>query len=96
MQAPDKTELLKLQLNASIDIYKNHCELFFKWVALYLTVVGAIAVYILNKELSKEMRRWIPTLIAIGSLLLSVGCFGMWTWLKNLERAIDNFSSRLS
>jgi hypothetical protein len=82
IQNPDKTELLKLQLNASIDIYKNHCELFFKWVALYLTVVGAIAIYILNKELSNVVRRWISTLIALGSLLLSVGCFGMWTWLK--------------
>ncbi|HEX7999586.1 MAG TPA: hypothetical protein VF528_14460 [Pyrinomonadaceae bacterium] len=92
---PDKTELLKLQLNAAIEIYKNHCELFLKWVALYLAVVGAIAIYIINKELSDVIRRWIPVLIAIGSLLLSIGCFGMWTWLKNLERAMNKVSGEL-
>jgi hypothetical protein len=78
-------ELIRQQLSTLINLYEHHLDLFWKWITLYATVVTAIGVYIFNKDIMPPTKRLFPLLIAAASLGISLGCFIMWSWLKELE-----------
>ena len=81
--APHKdSEMLREQLNALINLYEHHLDLFWKWITLYATVVTAIGAYIFNKDIAPSTKVLFPILIAVASLGMAFGCFIMWSWLK--------------
>ena len=95
MSSDAKDALVQQQLNALIGLYQHHLDLFLKWITIYSTVVVAIAVYIFNQEINAQVRRWIPVLIAAGSLVVCFGCLTMWYWLKQLQDEINQLSDKL-
>lgn len=96
MSIDAKDALVQQQLNALIGLYQHHLDLFLKWITIYSTVVGAIAVYVFNQEIDDQIRRWIPLLIAAASLVVCFGCLTMWYWLRQLQEEINQLSDRLS
>jgi len=88
--------LIQQQLNALLGLYQHHLDLFLKWITIYSTVVGAIAVYIFNQEIDAKIRRSIPLLIAAASLVVCFGCLTMWFWLKQLQEEINQLSDKVS
>ena len=95
MSSDINSTLVQQQLNALLGLYQHHLDLFLKWITIYSTVVGAIAVYIFNQEIDAKIRRWIPLLIAAASLVVCFGCLTMWFWLKQLQEEINQLSDRL-
>jgi hypothetical protein len=96
MSSDINSTLVQQQLNALLGLYQHHLALFLKWITIYSTVVGAIAVYIFNQEIDAKIRRSIPLLIAAASLVVCFGCLTMWFWLKQLQEEINQLSDRLS
>jgi disulfide bond formation protein DsbB len=96
MSSDKESELLSHQLNALINLYEHHLDLFWKWITLYATVVTAIGVYIFNKDITPPTKRLFPILIAVASLGISFGCFIMWSWLKELEREVKRIMNELN
>src|SRR5690349_14816278 len=88
--------LVQQQLNALLSLYQHHLDIFLKWITIYSTVVGAIAVYIFKQEIDVQIRRWIPVLIAAASVVVCFGCLTMWYWLKQLQEEINQLSDRLN
>src|ERR1043165_8321294 len=70
MSSDAKDAIVQQQLNSLIGLYQNHLELFLKWITIYSTVVAAIAVYIFNEKASAQIRKGIPLLIAVASLIV--------------------------
>jgi hypothetical protein len=94
-QSQEKADLMKVQVSASIDVYKHHMELFLKWMGLYGAVVAAIGVYVFNAGLKPYGKHLILILIALGSASVALGCFGMWAWVNELERQTNQISEEL-
>lgn len=92
---PEKDDdIIRRQLDMLINMYEHHLDLFLKWITLYATVVAAVAVYVFNQAVAPETRRLLPLLIAAASLMVSVGCFAMWSWLKELEKEVREALSK--
>ncbi len=89
-------DLIYRQLNALMNLYEHHLDLFWKWITLYATVIGAIVAYVFSKDISPVTKRLFPILIAIASLLVAFGCFIMWSSLRELERQVRRFSKEVS
>lgn len=83
------------QLTTLFNLYEHHLDLFLKWITLYATVVAAIAVYIFNQDIDSAIRRWIPMLIAAASFVVSLGCWILWFWLKELKGKVNQLSNEL-
>jgi len=96
MSSDAKDAIVQQQLNSLIGLYQNHLELFLKWITIYSTVVAAIAVYIFNEKASAQIRKGIPLLIAVASLIVCFGCLIMWNWLKQLQGEINQLSDKLN
>ena len=96
MSSDAKDAIVQQQLNSLIGLYQNHLEVFLKWITIYSTVVAAIAVYIFNEKASAQIRKGIPLLIAVASLIVCFGCLIMWNWLKQLQTEINELSDRLN
>ena len=96
MSSGAKDAIVQQQLNSLIGLYQNHLELFLKWITIYSTVVAAIAVYIFNEKASAQIRKGIPLLIAVASLIVCFGCLIMWNWLKQLQGEINQLSDKLN
>ena len=95
MSSDMNNALVQQQLNTLMGLYQHHLDLFLKWITIYSTVVGAIAVYIFNQDIDAQIRRWIPRFIAAASLVVCFGCLIMWYWLKQLQEEINELSDRL-
>jgi hypothetical protein len=91
----ENEDLIYQQLNALINLYEHHLDLFWKWITLYSTVVGALVAYIFSKDISPVNKRLFPILIAIASLLVAFGCYIMWSWLRELEKQVKRFSKEV-
>jgi hypothetical protein len=91
-QSQGRADFLRMQVSASIDVYKHHMDLFLKWMGLYGAVVAAIGVYVFNANLQLHGKYLIPILIALGSAAVALGCFGMWVWVNELERQVKQIS----
>ena len=90
-----QSDLLERQLNTLIGLYEHHLDLFLKWMTLYVTVVGGVAVYIFNQEIDAQIRQKLPLVIGAGSFIVSLGCLIMWNWLKKLEKEVKDVSDKL-
>jgi hypothetical protein len=95
MVAEKNTELIYDRFNTLVHLYEHHIDLFWKWVTLYSTVIGALIVFFVEKKFVLPNGRLFPFLIALASLVISYGCFIMWSWLKELEGVLKDLSSDL-
>jgi disulfide bond formation protein DsbB len=95
MSPNDDGALLYQQLNKLMGLYEHHLDLFWKWIALYVTIVSAIGAYIFNKDITPQTKRLFPILIAVASLGVTLGGFIMWSWLKELEREVKRISTEV-
>ncbi len=89
-------DMMRQQLDMLIEMYEHYLDLFLKWITLYATVVGAIALYVFKQDIDGQTRRMLPMLIAVTSLVVSFGCLAMWAWLRELEREVVVVSNKLS
>lgn len=78
-------QILSKQLDTLMDLYEHHLDLFWKWVTLYVSIITAISAYIFKDNISVELRRIFPVLIALSSFVLSIGCAIMWAWMKEVR-----------
>jgi hypothetical protein len=83
------------QLNTLVTLYEHHLDLFLKWITVYAGICAGVAAYLFQGGGDASAKRIIPLFIALASFSVSVGCYYMWSWLKDIERKVKKLSSRL-
>ncbi len=79
-------KVIESHLNASLEVYKHHFDLFLKFNALYLAAVGAMAGYMFTPPATPSVRQSLAFMIAVASV---VGFFGNAVarfWLRDLKK----------
>ncbi len=95
MVTEKNTDLIYQRFNTLVHLYEHHIDLFWKWVTLYSAVIGSLIIFFVEKKFISPSGRLFPLLIALASIVISYGCFIMWSWLRELEGVLKDLSSEL-
>lgn len=87
--------LLMEQFKAYLDIYKQHFDLYFKGIVLYLAGMGALAGFIFRDKASVEIQITLSVLAFLVSGIALAGCFVSKKWVVAMEINVDDLAGRL-
>lgn len=90
-----RSDLLRAQLVAYLDVYKHHYDLFLKGVFLYLAASGAIAGYVFREGVAGAVRETLMLVACFGSLIFVFGCVGSRKWVGMMEERVNRICSEL-
>lgn len=92
---PSSRQLLNEHLKIAMDVYKHHFDMIFRFNALYLAAVGAMAGYLFGPAADAGRRSGLTVMIAAASVIGAGGNFLAIRFAADFRRYSQNMSEQL-
>ncbi len=91
-----RREILLSQLDIYLGIYKQHFDMAFKGVVLYLAVSGVFAGYLFKEGLSKNLKISLCLVIVFGSIIAIIAlALVCKKWVSKIEQVVNSITKEL-